>query len=359
MKINAKNERLKREYFILKREAEGKDVKTIDAISKAILRFEQYTGFKDFGTFNRHQAVNFKNHIAEAKNKKTGTQMALATQSSILNILQTFFRWLAFQRGYKKKIHVPDVAYFNLSTNDARAAKTSAPVDFPSIEQMRHTIAQMPLTSEIEKRDRAIVAFTTLTAARVSAIASLKIKDFDQARNLISQNPNHVNTKFGKRIETYLMVIDESHLQIFLDWVVYLKVEKLFSPNDPLFPKTQNGQDENKCFKAFGLSKEHWAGTTAIRDIFKKAFTNAGIKYYHPHTLRHTLTHHYQAICKTPEEFKAISQNLGHENVMTTFTSYGEISTHRQGEVIKNMCIIRKNEDTELIGFAKAILARY
>ena len=353
MRINPINERLKREYFTFKKEADGKDAKTIDAIAKAILRFEEYNGFKDFGTFNRHQAVNFKNHIAEAKNKKTGAPMALATQNSTLNILQTFFRWLAFQRGYKRKIHVPDIDYLNLSTNDTRAAKSSALVDFPSIEQMRHTIAQMPHTSEIERRDRAILAFTVLTAARASAIASLKIKDFDQTRNLISQNPNHVDTKFKKRIETFLMVIDEEHQKIFVDWVNYLKTEKLYSPNDPLFPKTQNGHDENKCFKAYGISNEHWTSTTAIREIFKKAFKNAGIKYYHPHTLRHTLTHHYQGICKTPEEFKAISQNLGHENVLTTFISYGEISAHRQGDLIRN---IRPVTETDVLATIKSLL---
>ncbi|MBN8649749.1 MAG: hypothetical protein J0L55_17515, partial [Caulobacterales bacterium] len=192
MKFNAKNERIKREYFTLKKEAEGKDPKTIDAMSKAILRYEEYSGHKDFGTFNRHQATAFKNHIAEANNKKTGAPMALATQNSTLKTVQGFFRWLAFQRGFKKKINVHDVEYLNLSANDARAAKSSAPVDFPSLELMRHVIAQMPFKTEIEMRDRAIVAFTILTAARVGAIASLKIKDFDQSKLLISQNPNHV-----------------------------------------------------------------------------------------------------------------------------------------------------------------------
>ena len=226
-----------------------------------------------------------------------------------------------------------------------RTAKSSAPVDFPSLEQMRHVIAQMPHRTEIEMRNRAIVAFTILTAARVGAIASLKIKDFDQSRNLITQNPNHVNTKFGKRIETFLMVIDESNLQIFLDWVAYLRNENLFSPNDPLFPKTQNGQDENNCFKAEGISKTHWSSTTAIRDIFKKAFTNAGAKYYHPHTLRHTIVHFAMENGASVEELKALSQNIGHESLLVTLGSYGEITNHRQGELIKQIGKTQSEED--------------
>jgi hypothetical protein len=32
---------------------------------------------------------------------------------------------------------------------------------------------------------------------------------------------------------------------------------------------------------------------------------------------------------------KAWSQNLGHADVLTTFTSYGEVPTHRQCELIR------------------------
>ncbi len=344
MKINPQNERIKREYFTFKKEADRKDEKTIEAISKAILRFETFNNHKDFKTFNRHQATAFKNHIAETNNKKTGAPMALSTQHSTLNIVQGFFRWLALQRGFKKAIHIPDIEYFNLSAKDTRTAKSSAPVDFPTMDQIRHVINKMPHQTEIEMRDRAIVAFTTLTAARVAAITSIKIKDFDQSRNLITQNPKHVNTKFGKRIETFLMVIDDQHLHIFLEWVNYLKTIKFFGGGDPLFPKTQNVIDENQCFKAGGISNEHWASTTAIRDIFKKAFTNAGIKYYHPHTLRHTIVHFAMGNGASVEELKALSQNIGHESLLTTLASYGNVSHYRQGELIKSFA---KNNDND------------
>jgi len=32
---------------------------------------------------------------------------------------------------------------------------------------------------------------------------------------------------------------------------------------------------------------------------------------------------------------KAWSQNLGHADVLTTFTSYGQLPSHRQGELIR------------------------
>jgi hypothetical protein len=44
----------------------------------------------------------------------------------------------------------------------------------PTLEQIRHVIRTLPATTEIERRDRALIAFTILTGARDGAIASLK-----------------------------------------------------------------------------------------------------------------------------------------------------------------------------------------
>ena len=43
------------------------------------------------------------------------------------------------------------------------------------------------------------------------------------------------------------------------------------------------------------------------------------------------------AVALTPEELKAWSQNLGHEDVMTTLRSYGEVPSPRQAEIIRNL----------------------
>ena len=50
-----------------------------------------------------------------------------------------------------------------------------------------------------------------------------------------------------------------------------------------------------------------------------------------------TLVQLGQEVCKTPEQFKAWSQNLGHEKVLTTFLSYGEVACQRQGEIIRSL----------------------
>jgi integrase/recombinase XerD len=61
-----------------------------------------------------------------------------------------------------------------------------------------------------------------------------------------------------------------------------------------------------------------------MRTIFKDAFKTANLPYFNPHSFRKTLVRLGQTLCQSPEEFKAWSQNLSHEEVLTTFYSYGE-----------------------------------
>lgn len=103
-------------------------------------------------------------------------------------------------------------------------------------------------------------------------------------------------------------------------------------------------QDENHGFVSVGIEPEHWQSTASVRRIFRDAFTAANLPYYHPHTFRHTLGHMAYELELTGEALKAWSQNLGHEHIATTLISYGTLSTHRQGTVMKG---IGKKDATE------------
>jgi integrase/recombinase XerD len=61
------------------------------------------------------------------------------------------------------------------------------------------------------------------------------------------------------------------------------------------------------------------------------------LPYYNPHSFRNTLVRLGETECKTIEEFKAWSQNLGHEGVLTTLYSYGEVQDYRQAELLKKL----------------------
>jgi hypothetical protein len=80
-----------------------------------------------------------------------------------------------------------------------------------------------------------------------------------------------------------------------------------------------------------------WAYAEPIRKIFRRAFADAGLPYFNPHSFRDTVVQLGKRLCQTPEEFEAWSKNLGHEHMLTTFRSYGSIDPHRQGELIKSI----------------------
>ena len=114
-----------------------------------------------------------------------------------------------------------------------------------------------------------------------------------------------------------------------------------FGPDDPLFPSTLMGHGANCGFVAQGLSKRPWTSAKPIRDIFRKAFAAAGVPYAKPHSFRDTLARLGERLCRTPEEWKAWSQNLGHESEATTFVGYGHVPQHRQAEIMRSLAKLR------------------
>lgn len=114
-----------------------------------------------------------------------------------------------------------------------------------------------------------------------------------------------------------------------------LPMHPLGSYRNPLFPKTQTGLDSHGGFAPVGITREPWASGDRAREIIQGAFAAVGLPKFHPHSIRHALIRHAMSLDLSPEEMKAWSQNLGHTDVLTTFLSYGQVATHRQGELIK------------------------
>jgi integrase len=76
-----------------------------------------------------------------------------------------------------------------------------------------------PAAIEIERRDRALVAFTILTGARDGAIASLKLKHIDIDQGRVDQDAREVKTKFSKTFTTWFFPVGDDIRQIVVDWV--------------------------------------------------------------------------------------------------------------------------------------------
>jgi integrase len=357
-KYSPENERIKRQYFAYLKEAKRHSEPTVDAAAKALRRFEEYTRYKDFKAFHSEQAIAFKRQLAEQKAEQSGERLSKSTLYATLTQLKRFFQWLAWQPGFRSRFQYSDAEYFNLSDKDMRVATAQRKQKAPTVEQIKHVLQTVPSHTEIERRNRALIAFTLLTGARDSAVASMKLKHIDLAAGCVHQDARDVKTKFSKTFTTYFFPVGEPVRKIVEEWVGYLRNERLWGNDYPLFPATRVELGENRQFTAIGLDHSHWGTASPIRAIFREAFQSAGLPYFNPHCLRNTLVRLGQEVCKTPEDFKAWSQNLGHEKVLTTFLSYGEVACHRQGEILQGLTKSQKTPQSGIAEIAAAVVER-
>jgi integrase len=347
MPTSAKNEKAKRKYFRWLQGAQGFSKATIASIQKAIWLYEDYSKFSDYATFSQKKAIGFKEWLENRKHRNL--PLSVTTQYNYLRHLNNFFTWLSGQPGYKSRISLDNVSYLCLEKKKVREALSPKRVDFPSLNYIIELANSIEIKTEIDKRDRALIAFLLLSGMRDKAICTLPMGCFDCENLEIDQNPGSgVDTKFGKPNVSYIFRFDDNLLRYILEWANYLKETKLFGEADPLFPKNKVVQAEDGLtFTSIEVEPSFWKSTNSIRKILKGRAEAAGLKYYHPHTFRHAAAYLALKYCHTGEQLKAISQNFSHENLGTTMMSYGNLDSFRMGEVIRDMRFSPKEQESE------------
>ncbi len=184
-----------------------------------------------------------------------------------------------------------------------------------------------------------LIAFLLVTGIRYRALCSLSLECIDTDALVVYQDPRiGVHTKGGKLIITRILPFDEELVRIVVGWSDYLVKEFSFGPSDPLFPKTLVAQtNDGFCFEAQGLARDFWSGGNSIREILKSRSEQAGMPYFNPHSFRHAACQLALKLSRTPQEFKALSQNFGHEQVTTTLRSYGTLDDSQVSDVISQI----------------------
>jgi hypothetical protein len=128
-------------------------------VAKSLAQFEDYTRARDFAKFHRQQAM-----------------------------------------GFKSKIQHSDADYFNLSGKDVAIAQARREKTAPTIVLVERVLRSMPVATELERRDRALIAFAAITSARGNALASFRLGHVNLAGGCIEQDARTVRTKFGKTL---------------------------------------------------------------------------------------------------------------------------------------------------------------
>ena len=368
---NHKNEQIKRGFYEHLKGAHGFAESSVLAHADAIWKWQSFSGDDDFSNFNKSKAVAFIEWLEKRPSQTQSGVLSVVSRANYIRRVKKFFSWLSREPGYKGKILKNDVAYLRLSKRDARTARCGTTRRMPTFDEVKKIIETIEIKNEIDRRDRALISIVLITGMRISAVVSLKMKSYDERARKIDQNPGDgVRTKNSKRILTAFFPIGWADPERwFVEWYEHLK-SKGFGPDDPIFPSTLNGLGENKFeFSKDSVGKSFWCGTGSARKIFEKRCRDAEVPYFHPHSFRHLIVSVLDKLTLTEEQKKAISLNLGHAHVATTFGAYGgygSMSSDRAIEIVqklgaapdenKNKMTLSREEKTVLEAFLKRIL---
>ena len=320
---SAPNERTKRGYFAYLAEAQGHSEPTIDAAAKAISGSKRLRDSRTSRHFISSRRRPSSAIFAEQLSARSGEQLSKGTLFATLSTLKRFFPWLAGQPGYKWQISHSDADYLDLSAKDARIARATRPERVPTLGQIRHVIQSMPTATEIERRDRALIAFTILTGARDgrSHPSSWGI--------LTSWRPRSIRTRARCKRSS------RSHLSPTSSGrrrhsgggcrLGRLPADgKALGAGRSAVSRDQGRGGRESPVRGGGSRPQALEQRRADPENLQGSLRGGGPAILQSAQLQEDAGASWWASCKTPEEYKAWSQNLGHEGVLTTFCSYGE-----------------------------------
>jgi integrase len=169
------------------------------------------------------------------------------------------------------------------------------------------------------------VAFILLTGARDSAIASMKLKHVDLKEGCVHQDATRGEDEIQQDVYDHFFPVGEEVRGIVAEWVRFLREEKLWGNDDPLFPATRIALGRSRQFEAAGLGTGALEHGPADSGDLPRGIRARGLALLPAAQLaQHAGPAWREQLCTSPEEFKAWSQNLGHEQVLTTFMKLWE-----------------------------------
>ena len=335
---NMENAKKIGDYEFRLKEGKRFSVRTVQSKMRYINEFDIFLNGIDFRAVDNKIAASYREHLRTFE--KNGNRLLLKTiNNKLLSVIQ-FFIWLKKEDGYKIKIKESILDYFELSNTEKKTILTKRNLQkFPSLDHILELIGSIKGDREVDLRDPALISLLMLTGIRDGALINLQIKDLDIREMIITVDPETGGTPKGG-IVNYIIIpeFDKVLVEHFLKWVNYLTSERNFSPQDPIFPKTDNKISPGSNLIPVGnVTNEFWKSTGSISMMLKKRFKAAGLKYYSPHTLRSSSYQILRKLASKPEEIAAIWQNMGHINSRVSELHYGILPINERKMYMDNI----------------------
>jgi len=328
-------------------ETEGKSPKTVDKIYQAVNHWEKFNQKlnADRKKITIKKASGFVGYLDKIR---YGTKpVGLDTRKKIISNIRNLFQWTLDEFRTDSGIKSKTLKHLRLNRAQLNQCNTSKIKKYPDIVQIRDMLLNSDAVDLITQRVKSLISFLFMSGCRIETSATMQIGAIDLEEMTVDQDPNRgIRTKNSKPNHSTMINFDPDIASIFVNWVQELR--KLgFSGSDPLFPRCSNKQEKDGLMftKATGWTKEFLSPKTLNKHIKEFGRQNA-YPDLHPHAIRHSHMAEALKLATTGEEIKAITQNVGHEDITTVFKQYGNQTSNHVHEIIKNLHKNRIPEST-------------
>ena len=325
-RLNPANEEIKQDYrFYLKHQRDFKlnNDSIKDKMSK-IDKYDEFFNYADFIEFDTNKGIEYYNHLL---GRFENGQLEMSTVLSYLNTIKEFLNWYFDNHKVKsKKTLIASLVTLEPKDEHRRLAQRLEYVEYPSQDEFEQIISFSEETI-LDKRDKAILTFLYISGARISAVATATIKSIDEKKMIFFQDPlEGIKTKRSKHIISILLKFDKKYYECIRSWINFLKVECGFRGIDPLFPVVKDV-----------VKKNFMNGEADYRKMIAKRCRDVLLPEYHPHAFRHA--HIYKALSyvRNGWQLRALSQNVGHESLMTILEKYAKMKPEEYMRVLDDM----------------------
>ena len=339
---NAENERLLHEYKLY---AKRFDPTTVDAMFASMRHFEKFNAGKSFFLLKTKLVSAYRDKICEPEAENRGKALSRSTVRHRASHVKAFLKWLVQQEGYRK-LNASLCDYVILSKSQMAKALEPPPRDIPSAAEVLQVLAAMPQNYPTQRRDRAIVAVSFLFGTRADNTVSLRVCDVDCAARKVAVDATKVRMKNSKSQTICWFPIGDLFEQIVRDWISeHLELGAV--SNDALFSPDAALAIRKSLLRVMGKAIAPWKTDHAVRRASANGCEVAGVPYYTPHSAKHFLELVKDNYCKTSEQRKAWSYNLGHENEQITLTNYAKMTPDRRDDVFRKLSSKENQLDDE------------
>jgi site-specific recombinase XerD len=331
--MNVENQKINWKYLDYLRRGKNFSPKTILKYENALQLCGIVSNNSSYKNFSEQFVIHIKDVLVTEVNQHLRSPR---NAIQILSCVYNFFTWLQFQPGYRSRVksHLIEILKPGRTLN--LQAKQSKRVEFEPLSKIKEIMNNIVIHSDIDLRNRILNPSIVLSGIRIEAFSTLPVCCFDPNRFMFDQDPTKgVCTRFGKHIFTHLLKFDDQMEKYIMEYYDML-INKGFKSMDPFIPAAEPKRLDGLGFTPATDLSNKFLSAPRLRKIMQDVSLEYGNVKINPHSLRHLHTSLGRNLAQNPEEYKAISMNIGHEKITTT-DHYGELSPSELESVIANM----------------------